>query len=1437
MDPLGNAAKKYTGYVLAGMSDADARAASGYTGPDLGVRPPPAAIDPTTDPVRRMEARDAIFEATRREPTDVEVNTYLRTGALPTPQNPSATVVNAPANQQGGQTVAPAALTVPTVSSGPPPSDVTENLPPLPPGWEYGPGGKPRRVGDTGQDVYAAVNRGNPPSAAHVWDDATSSWVLPQQYRADPMIDKAKSPGAGYVWSVQQGRWVQGVESSESDRSGATFQDAPHGTTGDEQDTVNVVVPPYTPEPPRAGQPPVVSPSEEPGPSSSQDMYNARLRIGEVLAAGEEPSQEDIVAGFGNDLQAYLAYKQQVLSQAATAALGGGKKEPPPVEEPLPTEESPDFGSTAAGFPWLLPDQVENARKVFEKYGLDAAIRYMRGIPRTGEPPPEELPPVEDWWDKLPEAQRRLVDALKRGETISDADWVRLDPRLQQWLIDQGYQPPAADVAGGRYVYDPGTGEYVEEESFGFGEEVGEEVGEEAEPPSGWTDDFDAWISQVDPGYRLSEEEALDVLAVYQERGVDSARRVAEEKLRYSANVSPSGEGAPDDPTLYYKNYKYPIYEDDGGSVVYETPLGGVEYRYKDGRPIVDEEELALLRNRSIKAIVESNDATSLLQTKGIEAYISWVKEQTDRLNPQAPSPDGGYEGLKTGMRALQAAEDAVGWAEGFLGDDNSLATTISNTVSGMVNALGFDPAEEKRSRRAVLDADFDEARERISRQFAIDPEGALGGGAQRSTETLERERMRAYSALDAEIAGKMDTVKQQNLASAVSALSSLAGYELQVASLEETSRQFNLTYNQTAKQYARTMGLDEAKFLESARQWDTSTYDQRVVFATQMGLSYQQLSQSVSQFNSGMDLERDKLLEAAGQWNTSTVLQRQQFAEQLGLSYDQLKETARQLDVQATLDTNKLNEMSRQYAGTLGLDRDKFSQAVLEWDVSTDTQRRQYASQLGLSYAQLKETVRQANLQFSVDKAGLEMEANKLNETARQFDETLVQRVEEFAKTYGLNEMQTQAVVKQIYTEIGNSTRQVSAQIGQGWAEILGFAGTESGTLGAQDLGVQAVDPSRKMLDAELRRRPEYAATRGSYEALTGTALSDADALRLLRGESIQTSSMPTMEARKLAVDVTQGSLERIAKYDAIAKEHGLDTAKFNESTEQADRAWDLEIGNIASAFGMDNWKFRGALMTYEDVVDVGESESVAATNAAASLGVSVGTFLQAKDQFDIRYGNALKQQAHQLGISEEQYVLAQRSADRVDRLQVATLASTFAGAQRHQDWYLEMPPEGKLPGKSQEIIWATKELDGFFGEQIKPPTTVDKFGREISTTYTQTPEQAVEALLSDESSSQAMGDMRQRIATRIGAFATESEWQGFLVNYVAARRAGSSKLSNVTYLGNDWYEDMDPNVMNALLQIAGMSPAAQYAPVEAAWWESLVTGVVTAGGQLASK
>ena len=1070
----------------------------------------PTAPTSTITPIQRTAARVAYKDSLGRFPTEQEIVDWVATGKvsrkeappgappggnIPAPNTPYDPMRDRGTNPGPGYVWNASReewVKAPVVAPTPklPPSDVTENLPPLPPEWEYGPGGKPRRVGDTGQDVYASENRGNPPSAAHVWDEATSSWVLPQQYRADPMIDKTKSPGPGYVWSVQQGRWVQGVVSSESDRSGATLQDAPHGATGDEQDAVDVVVQPYTPEP--SGPAKTVPPS-------SQDMYDARLRIGEALAAGEEPSQEDIVAGYGNDLQAYLAYKQQVLDQAS-------------VKESVPGEDEEQAPANQQGGQVVSPPEDPDSG---EKEGFSSEIDDDM-LRRNG-------------WTEEQIGELHLTEE-------EGGDW----------------RERAQDILVGNRVYDPTSGRYVSEERFALGD---------------------------------------------------------------------------------------PVFEGDDGSGVYEGEDGQITVVGDDGEEITDPTERLPVLEQTIDTIANSDEATEILRTQGIDAYMAYVDEQALRLQGAKVLAEGGYDAFSEWVKGREGDTGGVDVLGDVLGTAMDEATRgVKAAVADMVDALGYDPDEERTARRALIDADAEEARLRLARQFAVDPEGSLGGGAQRAVEILEKERLRQYAAIDAEISGKTNEIRQSNLAAATSTLATMAGID--------------------------------------------------------------------------------------------------------------------QNDAQ-------------------------------------------------------------------------------LNETTRQFDGTLQQRINEFAKTHGLNDLQTQAVVKQIYSEIGNSTRQISAQIGQEWAGVLGFAGSESGSVGAQDLGIRLVDPTGRMPDAELRRTPDYAAARGSYEALTGTALSDTDALRLLRGDSVQTSSMPTMEARKLAASVTQGSLDRIAKYDAIAKEHGLDTAKFNEATEQADKAWDLEIGNVAQAFGMDNWKFRGELMTYESVVDAGESESVAATNAAASLGVSVGTFLQAKDQFDTRYGNALKQQAFQLGIGEEQYARAQKSADRVDRLQAATLASLFAKGSEEHDWYFD---EENVPRNAKNLAWARPVLDEFFGEQIRPPTTVDKFGKEIPTTYTQTPEQAVEALLSDESSSQVVGDMRQRIASRVGALATESDWRNFLVGYVTSRRDNKPMVKGVSSLTTDWYKDMDPNTMNALLQIAGMSPAAQYAPVQAPWWESLVTGAFGAAGQLAS-
>ena len=298
-----------------------------------------------------------------------------------------------------------------------------------------------------------------------------------------------------------------------------------------------------------------------------------------------------------------------------------------------------------------------------------------------------------------------------------------------------------------------------------------------------------------------------------------------------------------------------------------------------------------------------------------------------------------------------------------------------------------------------------------------------------------------------------------------------------------------------------------------------------------------------------------------------------------------------------------------------------------------------------------------------------------KITQNSEQFAESM--RLE--LKKFGLTEEQTMAAIDKIFSDIKNNDERTALEVGTTWADVLGFTGTESGQLGAEDLGIELTEDD--MMSAFLPTGGEETKQkiRDLVVARTGQEPSDAEVQIIMSGQKANFNNIPTLESRRLSQENSQQNMERAAKYGSIADGLGLDRDKFNQSVKEYDNKWALSIGDTASLNGLDENAFTAARYKYDNYANeifFNESLSPAEKSAAlaaktneiaAEFGDQADAFIRANTQFEQTIGAQQQATARQLGISSEQYKQAQGQIDRNERKMEATWASLIAGADTY--------------------------------------------------------------------------------------------------------------------------------------------------------------------------
>jgi hypothetical protein len=303
---------------------------------------------------------------------------------------------------------------------------------------------------------------------------------------------------------------------------------------------------------------------------------------------------------------------------------------------------------------------------------------------------------------------------------------------------------------------------------------------------------------------------------------------------------------------------------------------------------------------------------------------------------------------------------------------------------------------------------------------------------------------------------------------------------------------------------------------------------------------------------------------------------------------------------------------------------------------------------------------------------ADTDLAQQKIDSNNAQFQETLAIELSKL----GLNEIQITAAIKKINADIANQTRRTSAEISQAWSAITGKVGTESGTLSAEDLGIdlEAEDIIGGILPMGESAKRQLLAQ--SFEAATGRVPTLTELNSLLGGGEVKVESLPTLETRKIAADITQQNMERFHKYAAIAEENGLRRDEFDEAKKIDDRNWALTTGDVAGQYGLSQDAFAQAqylVDKYANALFFDDSLTPAERDASISeyrdeiaqqfFPSSQINFIQASSLFERTIGNQQRSTALQFGMNADSYARANRQAEQAESRFQDTWASLLAG------------------------------------------------------------------------------------------------------------------------------------------------------------------------------
>lgn len=312
------------------------------------------------------------------------------------------------------------------------------------------------------------------------------------------------------------------------------------------------------------------------------------------------------------------------------------------------------------------------------------------------------------------------------------------------------------------------------------------------------------------------------------------------------------------------------------------------------------------------------------------------------------------------------------------------------------------------------------------------------------------------------------------------------------------------------------------------------------------------------------------------------------------------------------------------------------------------------------------------------LEKQGLTQEAARLQETSRQFNLELMQRVKEQAREHDLNEQQTAAQVANIYAGIEQSKKELTQRATEFFATntrlMADMMGTSagSGKMSLQALGLKAGSASEAMV-------------KDAFQSAMGRAPTSGETYSLMMGTEITVTGSPTLAARQLAAQVSSDQMELAAQSSQIARAHDLDVRKFEAAMDQYDQDYALQSKELANRYGLDQQKFQLAsqeLQVRKAQINEDQAQGrISLTQAQAQLNQAAldssraysldsAKFKEASEQFDKQFGQMMTDSARAYQLNQQNFTEAKRQYDNNERRTNTVWDTLFRGQAGAKGW-----------------------------------------------------------------------------------------------------------------------------------------------------------------------
>ena len=554
------------------------------------------------------------------------------------------------------------------------------------------------------------------------------------------------------------------------------------------------------------------------------------------------------------------------------------------------------------------------------------------------------------------------------------------------------------------------------------------------------------------------------------------------------------------------------------------------------------------------------------------------------------PDDDEAQQTRKTTFQTLQQAMQREQQPE--------LTALQQQAIEG-AQRLDFDREALEQTLVGETEREAQLARERLARQFSIEPGGALTGQSQRAFETLEGAVLGTIAEIRTQLHTQAAEQARQNLSAMASTYAQFNDAELQQEAQRLGAAQMaGQLLNQeeqtliAAFQVAEATAHDAAQLQQQREMFEAEQSRAMQEFAQQLGLSYDQLAEEVRRAQAGEALQYEQLRAQIEQFTQQLSQRDREFWETLRLQQEEMALREAQFAEAQQQFQAEMYQRKTEFAQQLGLSVAQLEEEIRRSQAGEELQYEQLRVQIEQFMVELQQRQHEFNQTYGLEERRVELTEDQFTEATRQFDVELERRIDEFAAQIGLSRDQLDEEIRRARAGEAYQDAALAQQLDQFNAELalqqvrhaaeqqrflveqtgrIGYGGT----LTAAELGIDTTGRFNQITGTFDMTSEEWAKYNEQFDMALSAAglvnLTDRQRSALMRGEEIAVDGAQTLAARQMALEAT------IAQNRMVLERRSMQLQEQVAEAEATGR-WDDVATLDAERFALDRAIFEAS-------------------------------------------------------------------------------------------------------------------------------------------------------------------------------------------------------------------------------------------------------------------